>query len=280
MDKTVVEVGKYNTLTVKSVSGSTIYLDAEKFGEVFLQRDQVPENCQVGDEIKVFLYFDKQEQTVATLDKPFATVGEFACLEVVSVTEMGAFLDWGLPKDLFVSRREQDEEMEEGQYYVVYVYCNDRRNRLAGSSMLDNFVSKEKPLFEENQKVHLLICYKTDLGYNAIINNSYWGLIYQDEIFKELGFGQKMDAYIKKVRPDGKIDLSLEPVGYQKMDALEGKILAKIEAEGGTLEMTDKTPPEIIYETFGVSKKKFKMAMGSLYKAKRIIIADDVIRLK
>ncbi len=187
-------------------------------------------------------------------------------------------MDWGLPKDLFVPLHEQKEIMEKGQFHIVYVYKDEKRDHLAASARLDAFLDKEPANFKENDKVDLLICNETDLGFKAIINNQFWGLLYKDEVFQDLQYGQRVDGFIKKMREGGKIDLSLHVQGYHRMDDLEQKILDQIELNGGTFNITDKSSPEAIYELFGVSKKKYKMALGALYKAKRIVIEDHGIR--
>ncbi len=276
----MVEIGKYNHLEVVRKLGSGVYLDGGEAGELLLAVDQAPENCFAGDTIEVFLYYNSDKKTIATTQKPYAAVGEFACLKVVDVLEMGAFLDWGLPKDLFVPASEQKDVMEKGESYVVYVYKDEQRDYLAASSRLDAFLDQEPASFQENDKVDLLICHQTDLGFNAIINNAFWGLLYQDEVFQELEYGQRVEGFIKKMRKGGKIDLSLHIQGYHRMDELEQKILQWIDLEGGACEITDKSSPEVIYDAFGVSKKKYKMALGALYKDRRIVIEGDVIKLK
>lgn len=276
----MIEIGKYNDLKVVKKSEEGLYLDGNEYGELLLPSDQGSSNYCVGEEVEVFLYFNAGKKLTATIQEPYATVGEFACLKVVAVLDMGAFLDWGLPKDLFVPAAEQQETMEEGRSYVVYVYKDDKRNQVAASSLLDDFMEDSPATFQENDKVDLLICHQTKLGFNAIVDNAHWGLLYKDEIFQDLKYGQRMEGFIKKIREDGKIDLSLHTQGYQKMDNLEENILKQMNEKEGVLKVFDKSSPEKIYELFSVSKKKFKMALGSLYKAKRIIIEDDHIRTK
>lgn len=276
----MVEIGKYNKLKVVSEINAGVYLDAEDFGELLLPIVQAPINYKIGDFMEVFIYYNSEQEIIVTTQKPYATVGEFAYLKVVDVLPIGAFLDWGLPKDLFVPIGEQEENMEVGEYYVVYIYNDEKRRRLAASSKLENFLNDDPACFKENDKVSLLISKATDLGYKAIINNSHLGLLYQDEIFAALKCGQKVDGYIKKIRDDKKIDLILQQPGYKKMDELESKILDAIIKNDGELRVTDKTNPEIIYKMFEVSKKRYKMALGSLYKAKLIVISPDVIKIK
>ena len=275
----MVEIGKYNKLKIIKESKAGVYLDAEGYGAIFLPADQAPANCRTGEALEVFLYCDSNERAIPTTQKPYVLPGEFACLKVVDVLSIGAFLDWGLPKDLFVPLCEQKEIMEKGESYVVHVYKDKERDRVAASTKLDTFLDKEIEIFLENEKVDLLICNQTELGYNAIINNTHWGLLYKEEVFQDLKYGQRIEGFIKKVREDDRIDLSLQIQGYQKMDNLEEKIIAQIKKEGGVSNLTDKSTPDIISKLFGVSKKKYKMALGSLYKSKRIIVEDDAIRI-
>jgi len=275
----MINPGEYNSLKVVRKASEGLYLDGEDFGEILLPKKEIPVDYHSEEALDVFVYFNSDEELVPTTRKPLGVVGTFACLKVVSVSDMGAFLDWGMPKDLFVPRAQQEEAMEEGETYIVYIFKESKRNRLAASAKIDLYLNKKPVDFSENDKVDLLITHQTDLGINAIVNNSHWGLFYQDELFDTLRFGQRTRGYVKKVRADGKIDLSLHKSGYQKMDDLEEKILAHLNSNSGQMMITDKSSPEIIYETFSVSKKKYKMALGSLYKAKRIVITDDVIRL-
>jgi predicted RNA-binding protein (virulence factor B family) len=275
----MVEIGKYNKLKIMKESRDGVYLDAKGYGVIFLSAEQAPADCRVGEALEVFLYCDSNGMAIPTTQKPYVLPGEFACLKVVDVLSIGAFLDWGLPKDLFVPLCEQKENMEKGESYVVRAYKDKKQDRVAATTKLDTFLNKELGIFLENEKVDLLICNQTELGYNAIINNTHWGLLYKEEVFQDLKYGQRIEGFIKKVREDGRIDLSLQIQGYQKMDNLQEKIIAQINNEGGVSNLTDKSTPDIISKLFGVSKKKYKMALGSLYKSKRIIIEDDAIRI-
>jgi predicted RNA-binding protein (virulence factor B family) len=275
----MIEIGKYNILNVKRESDDGLYLDCEEFGTVMLPKDEIPTSYTSSEPIEVFLYFDSNERVIPTTKKAKASVNEFSCLKVVDVSGIGAFLDWGLPKDLFVPNAEQKEPMEVGEFYVVFVYKDSQRNRLAASSKLDTFLDREPIELRENDKVDLLICHTTELGINAIINNEHWGLLYKDEVFENLEYGQRIEGYIKKIREDDKVDLHLHKLGYQKIDSLETKVIQHLKENDGKTSITDKSPPESISKVFGVSKKKYKMTLGSLYKNKRIVIEDDVIRL-
>ncbi|MEI8012591.1 MAG: S1-like domain-containing RNA-binding protein [Candidatus Omnitrophota bacterium] len=212
------------------------------------------------------------------VEDPAELVGLFDCFKVVSVTEFGAFLDWGFAKDLFVPWVEQHPRMKEGESYIVYIYC-DEAGRFAASARLDKCIGNAVVDVHEGDTVDLLICDPTPLGYKAIVNNAYWGLLYKQEIFQPLTYGQRCEGFVKKVREDGKIDLCLQKPGYAPVDALSEKIIASLQKSGGSMDLTDKTPPEEIYHLFGVSKKKFKMAIGLLYKERRIAIENGGITL-
>ena len=272
-------LGKFNKLEISKVSDVALYLDADDYGSVILPKDQVEGEYKQGDTIDVFLYSDSQRKAIATTIKPKAQVGGFYLLKVAQVLEMGAFLDWGLPKDLFVPAGEQKEPMAKDEEYVVYVYMDEERDRVAASSRLDNYLDQEESQYKENDEVDLMICHATDLGINAIVDGKYWGLLYSDEIFQSLDYGQRIKGYIKQAREDGKIDLVLQKLRFQKLEALEEKIIEQINANNGILKITDKSDPDLIYETFGVSKKKFKASVGALYKAKRILISEEAITL-
>lgn len=219
------------------------------------------------------------EDRLKVLLKPVAGVGEFACLRVASATHIGAFLDWGLPKDLFVPFREQKVEMHEGQSYVVRIYLDEASGRIAASSKLDKFLDRAPATYKTGEKVRLLICDKTDLGYKAIVNERHWGILFYNEVFQTLERGQRIDGFIKQVRSDGKIDLCLHKPGFEKVTHLTDVILNHIKAQGGFMPVTDKSPPEEIYRLFGVSKKTYKQAIGALYKKRLITFEDNGTRL-
>jgi predicted RNA-binding protein (virulence factor B family) len=208
-----------------------------------------------------------------------AQVGEFACLRVAAVTRVGAFLDWGLPKDLFVPFREQKIEMQEGRFYVVRIYLDEASDRVAASSKLDKFLDLTPPVYKPSEKVRLLICDKTDLGYKAIVNGKHWGILFYNEVFQPLERGQKIDGFIRQVRPDGKIDLCLHKPGFEKVTDLTDVILNYLKEQGGFMPVTDKNPPEEIYRLFGVSKKTYKQAIGALYKKRRITFENNGTKL-
>ncbi len=213
------------------------------------------------------------------IEDPAQLVGMFDMFKVVSVTEFGAFLDWGFPKDLFVPWVEQARRMKEGESYIVYIYADEKTGRLAGSSKFEKFLGSSPIDVNDGDTVDLLICDETPLGYKAIVNNAWWGLVYAQEVFQPLSYGQRCEGFVKKVREDAKIDLCLQKPGYAPVESLSQKILAHLKASGGSNSLTDKTPPEEIYRLFGVSKKKFKMAIGLLYKERVIAMESRGISL-
>jgi len=275
----MITIGKtYKLKAVKKLDFG-VYLDAEDLYEVLLPKRYVPRDLEMGDEIEVFLYLDSEDRPVATTEIPKVQLGEFAYLSVVDVNNTGAFLDWGLPKDLFVPFGEQHRPMEIGRSYIVYVYLDKVKGRLTASSKIDKFLDDEKPHdFTPQQAVKLLIANSTDLGYKAIVDNSHWGVLYSNEVHQRLSFGQSADGFIKRVRDDGKIDLSLQG-GKETRDKYEQIILGYLKQQGGFAQVHDKSDPKVISDLFGMSKKAFKKAIGSLYKQKIINIEKDGINI-
>jgi hypothetical protein len=274
----MLNIGKINTLNVVKKQGPDVYLDNGTSAKVLLADKKLPDNCQVGDALDVFVYVDSEGHLAATTKTPLAQVDDIAWLKVVSLNYVGAFLDWGLPKDLLVPFSEQHHEMEVGKSYLVKVFLDDK-NRIAATTKIDRFIADESVDFEVGQKVSLIIADKTELGFKAIVNNTHWGLLYQNELFQPLKRGQKLDGYIKQIREDGKIDLILNQPGYGKVLSLTDNILIKLKENNGALMLSDKSPPEAIYAAFGVSKKVFKQAIGALYKKQLISIDKNGIKL-
>jgi predicted RNA-binding protein (virulence factor B family) len=275
----MVEIGRINKLTIKRKLDYGAYLDGGESGDILLPKKYIPKKCQPGDEVEVFVYVDREEHLRATTQKPYATVGQFAKLRVVANSSSGAYLDWGLQKDLLVPKREQYAKMEEGKSYVVFVFLDKKTNRITASSKLDKFLDLQSPNYDKGEEVDLFICDKTDLGYKAVVNNSHWGMIYKNEVFQNLHIGQQLKGYIKIIREDLKIDISLQQSGYQRVDNISQSILKTIKNLGGSIAVTDKSPPEDIYSLFGVSKKTFKKAIGALYKKRLITIDTNGIKL-
>ena len=279
MSTAMIEIGKINSLTVIKHVAFGVYLDGEDLGEILLPRRYVPEDCQVGDAVDVFLYYDSEDRLIATTEKPYAMVDDIACLKVVAVTSFGAFMDWGLPKDLLVPFSEQSPRMVEGQSYIVKLFLDDRRHRIVATAKVERFFAKLPVWFREGQGVSLVVHSQTNLGYKAIVNESYWGILYQNEVFQPLSTGQKISGYITKIRENGTLDLSLQKPGYQKVDPASRKILAALAKHNGFIAITDKSPPEEIYALFSISKKTYKKAVGALYKRRFISLLDNGIKL-
>jgi len=275
------KVGKLNKLKIIREVDFGVYLDGLNLGDILLPRRYVPKDYKLDDFVIVFVYTDSEDRIIATTETPLAMVGDLALLKVVSVSAAGAFLDWGLQKDLLVPFSEQNKKMRKGQSYVVKLFLDDQTNRVAASSKLEKFLSKDFPKeLEREQEVELLICDKSDLGYKAIVNDLFSGMIYKNEIYEPLKIGSHKKGFIKKVREDGKIDISLYKVGYEKVTGLSDKIICKLKEENGFIPVTDKSPPEVIYKIFGASKKTFKKAIGALYKKRVINLEKEGIRLK
>ncbi len=274
-----IELGKFNTLKVVKEVDFGMYLDGGEEGEILLPLRYVPEGCEPGDELNVFIYLDNEERLVATTLTPLVQVGEFACLEVAWINQYGAFLNWGLMKDLFVPFSEQKMKMQVGKKYVIHAHLDDESYRIVASAKVDRYLSKEAATYEPGQEVDILIWQKTDLGFKAIIENKYSGLLYDSEIFQPLHTGNRLKAYIKQVREDGKIDLMLQKPGQAKVQDFATTLLEHIRKNGGRTALNDKSPAEDIYAIFGVSKKTFKKAVGDLYKKHLIVLTEEGMRI-
>lgn len=274
-----IELGKFNQLEVVKQVDFGMYLDGGEEGEILLPTRYVPEDCKLGDWLNVFLYLDNEERLIATTLTPLVQVGEFACLEVSWVNQFGAFLNWGLMKDLFVPFSEQKMKMQVGNKYVIHAHIDDESFRIVASAKVDRYLSKEKASYQPGEEVNILIWQKTDLGFKAIIENMYSGLLYDSEIFQTLHTGDVLKAYVKQVREDGKIDLILQKPGFEKIDDFSKTLHRYITEHGGWIGLTDKSLAEEIYDTFGVSKKTFKKAVGDLYKKRLILLHEDGIEL-
>lgn len=272
------QLGQINHLKIVRKVDFGFYLDGENLGEILMPKRYIFPDMKIGDTIDVMVYLDGEERLLATTEIPFAQVGDFAYLKVNKIENVGAFLDWGLSKELLVPFSEQKVKMEEGKSYVVHVYIDKITDRITGSMKLEKFINKEKPEYTINQEVDLLIWTLTDVGYKAIINNQHIGVIYKNEIFRKISNGQKMKGYIKKIRDDDKIDLTLDKIGYTKIDSFAQLILNAIQKSGGFLPYNDKTDPEIIYNIFGMSKKVFKQSIGNLFKQRYIEITPEGIK--
>lgn len=274
-----VKLGKYNQLEIVKEVDFGVYLDGDEDGEILLPKKYVPEGSTTGDILNVFIYLDMEERLVATTLQPYAQVGEFACLSVAWVNEYGAFLDWGLMKDLFVPFREQKVKMQQGRCYVVHVHLDEESYRIVASSKVERYFSDERPEYEPGEEVEILVYQSTDLGYKAIVDGKFSGLLYRNEVFRPLEVGMKLSAFIKQVRPDGKIDLELQKAGFRKVDDFADVLLRYIKDNGGRTSINDKSDAETIYDAFGVSKKTFKKAVGELYRKRLVVLEENGIRL-
>jgi predicted RNA-binding protein (virulence factor B family) len=274
-----VELGKFNLLEVVKTVDFGVYLDGHEDGEILLPTRYVPEGCQPGDQLNVFIYLDNEERLIATTLQPRVQVGEFACLEVAWVNEFGAFLDWGLMKDLFCPFREQKMKMAKGRRYVIHAHLDDESYRIMASAKVERYLSKDIPPYKPGQEVPVMIWQRTDLGYKVIVDNRYSGLVYQNEVFSPVEIGDHLTAYVKQVRTDGKIDLSLQKYGAAKVGDFATQFLDYLKAHNGFTTLGDKSAAEDIYDTFGVSKKTFKKTVGELYKKRAIVINEDGISL-
>ena len=274
-----IRLGRYNQLEIVKEVDFGVYLDGDEDGEILLPKRYVPQGCQVGDILNVFIYLDMEERLVATTIEPYAQVGDFAYLQVAWVNQYGAFLDWGLMKDLFVPFREQKEKMVKGKSYLVYIYIDDESFRIMASAKIEHFLSDEFPEYQNDECVDILVWKRTDLGFKVIVDNQYSGLIYKSDIFQPISVGMSLKAYIKQVREDGKIDLTLQKSGMEKVANFSQDLYQYVKMNQGFVSMNDKTDAELIYKTFGVSKKTFKKAVGDLYKKRFIKIEPNGLRL-
>ena len=274
------EIGRPNTLRVIREAPPGLYLDGEELGEILLPRRYIPDAIQLGDTIDTFLYLDSEDRLVATTETPHAMVGDFVCLRVSAVTPgIGAFLDWGLAKDLLLPIREQEHRVHQGDWVVVFIYVDDESGRIVASTRLSRHLSPEPPGYAEGQPVSLLVARETPLGYQAIVENAHWGLLYRSELAGTLQIGERLRGYVRAVREDGKLDLGLDPAGYGRVAPLAHRIVQALEKSGGRLDFDDQSTPESIRAAFGTSKKAFKQALGSLLREHRIRFVEDGIEL-
>jgi predicted RNA-binding protein (virulence factor B family) len=273
-------IGKRNVLPVVRASAPGLYLDGGELGEILLPGRYIPHDLKPKDKLDVFVYRDSEDRLVATTETPHAMVGEFAYLKVVSVNlRIGAFLDWGLAKDLLLPFREQDTPVRVGQQVVVCVYLDGKTNRIVATTRLNRHLSRETPAYRDGQSVNLILVDKTPLGYNAIVENAHRGLLFDNQRASALAAGQRLKGFVRTVRPGGKIDLSLDASGYRRVAASTDQIVQSLEQNGGRLDFDDDSPPEAIRQSFGVSKKAFKQALGKLYKSRRIRFQHPGIQL-
>ncbi len=270
-------IGRQQRLTVIREKDFGMYLDAHQFGDVLLPKRYVPAGTKVGDELEVFIYLDSEDELIATTLEPKAQVGEFAALTCVANNRVGAFFDWGLPKDLLVPFSQQKNTIEEGETHLMFIYLDQNTNRLVGTTRVDALLNREEPPYRAGEKVQAIIGDKTNIGFKCVVDNRFWGVLFFEDAFRQLRKGEKVTAFIKRVRDDGKIDISLQEVGYKKVTGILGDILQYLDDHNGEMPITDKSSPEAIYAVFKVSKATFKKALGALYKDKKISLTKEKV---
>lgn len=273
-------LGTINHLKVVRKADFGLYLDGGPTGDILLPNRYVPKNTHIGDELDVFLYLDQEERPIATTEHPKAMVGDFAYLRVAWVNEHGAFLDWGLMKDVFCPFREQKMRMEMDNSYIVHLHLDEESYRIVASAKVERYLSKETPVYSVNDQVSILVWQKTDLGFKVIVDNKYQGLIYDNQIFRDLHTGDRLKAFVSAIRPDNKLDISLQKQGREQTLDFSERLHEYLFKHDGYCPFTDKSPAEDIYNEFHVSKKVFKRAVGDLYKQRLITLAPDGIELK
>ncbi|MBK6756971.1 MAG: GntR family transcriptional regulator [Moraxellaceae bacterium] len=276
----MINVGKINQLEIIEQLKQNFLLEGGHYGEIPIAKNELPQGSRLGQQVKVFIFIDDEGYLAATTDEPLAQVGQVAWLKVIDITEQGAYLDWGLGDEdaLFLPRQEQQSPVELNRYCLVYV-CFDESKGIYATTYLNDFLQDDASEFKQGDKVELIVANQTELGFKVIVNHQYWGLLYANEVFQPLYKGQTVEGYVKKIREDQRLDLSLQPLGFAKVEGITGDILDKLQQQRGFLALSDKSSPEAIYDTFGVSKKVFKQAIGTLFKQQKISIEAEGIRL-
>ncbi len=276
----MINVGKINSLEVVKIAEFGVFLDAGEYGTTMLPKRMAPEAVELGHYVDVFLYFDSDNQLAATTEKPIAQVGEWGLMTIESVNSTGAFASWGIKnKDLLLPFSEQRTRFKPGQNVLVYVYTDKASGRIVGTTKFNKWLDKTPAKYSKNQQVDLIIAERSDLGYKAIVNGQHWGMIFPSDVFGKLFIGKRLKGYIKNIRDDGKIDLSLQKIGVEKMDDLSEKIMDTLAKKDGFVPLSDKSTPEAIFAEFRTSKGTFKKSIGTLYKQGKIVIEKDGIRL-
>ncbi|GAA4300549.1 CvfB family protein [Aestuariibaculum suncheonense] len=275
----MINIGQVNTLEILRETDHGVYLVDEENNEVLLPNRYVPETFKIWDKLDVFVYLDNEERAVATTDMPYIKLGEFALLRCSQVNDFGAFLDWGLVKELFCPFKEQAFKMKPKGWYLVHCYMDEKTERLVASSKTNRFLSNKDLTVKQFDEVDLIVSHPSEIGMNVIVNKKHTGLIYNDQIFTELSVGDKLKGIVKKIRPGNKLDIALGQIGYRNIEPNAERILKELEDNGGYLDLTDKSNPEDIKDLLQMSKKNFKKAVGALYKDKKIEIKPDGIYL-
>ncbi|SBS37312.1 hypothetical protein MSP8887_02879 [Marinomonas spartinae] len=274
------QVGRLNTLKVIKEKEFGMYLDADQLGEILLPKRYIPKGLKVGEEVEALVYLDSDDELIATTETPKVQVGEFAALTCVAVNQVGAFFDWGLPKDLLVPFSQQKNRVEEGETHLLFVYLDQLTNRIVATTKVDALLNREEAPYRAGDQVSIIIGDKTNIGFKCIIDNRFWGVLFFQDAFRQLRKGEKTTAFIKRVREDGKIDLSLQEVGYKKVRNILDDIMDYLESQGGEMALTDKASPEAIYAVFKVSKATYKKALGALYKDQKILLSKEKVTKK
>ncbi|WP_340198777.1 S1 RNA-binding domain-containing protein [Ascidiimonas sp. W6] len=275
----MIEIGQYNTLEILRDTDPGLFLGDDEDNDVLLPNKYVPKDFEIGSKITVFCYLDHMERLVATTLKPAVMKNSFALLKAIEVNEIGAFMDWGLEKHLFVPFREQAARMIAGKWYLIYCYVDEKTNRLVGSSKTDRFIDNDSLSIEKYEEVEIIVSRHTDLGAEVIINNKHKGLIYKDELFEPVHLGQRLKGIVKKIREDNKVDITLRQIGYKNIEPNSQRILEALKMSDGFIALHDKSDPNEIRRHLKMSKKDFKKAIGSLYKERLIDILPDGIRV-
>ncbi len=271
------QIGKYNTLEVVSKMDFGVYLDGENLDTILLPSKQCPKDVAVGDFVNVFIYLDSEDRLIATQLKPLVEVGQCAALKVKEITSFGAFLDWGLPKDLLVPFNQQRKPMEAGEMHLVYLYVDDETSRITGTAKLSNFLREETENYQKNDRVSLMVVKRTNMGYQVIVDQLYLGMIFNEDVLKPMRPGQTLDGYIKHIREDKKIDVSVQLQGNEARQDIGERIMEALERNNGLLNLSDKSTPDEIYHHFQVSKGNFKKAIGGLLKQGKISLESNRI---
>ena len=273
------KIGNYNKLRVVKKVDFGLYLDGEEYGEILLPQKYVTDDMLPGEEVEIFLYRDSEDRLVATTENPYVVVGEVGLLKAKQVSSPGAFMDWGVMKDLLVPFREQTEPIEEGRWYLVYVYLDRVTNRIVGSTKLNKYIGNKPPRYQPGDEVEIIVARRAEIGYRVIVDNLHWGMIYNNDLFDDIAVGDKMSAFVKNVRADGKVDVTLRHFGGERVFQLANRISAYLKDNGGKMMLSDKSSPEEIKYIFQCSKKDFKKALGYLYKHSRVTITDTSVYL-
>jgi uncharacterized protein len=276
----LIPIGKHQELTILRHTTVGLYLGDDEGEDVLLPNKYCPEKFEIGEKLRVFVYRDYAERKIATNLEPKILLNQFAFLKVTAVSNVGAFMDWGLEKGLMVPFREQRQKMEEGRWYIVYMDLDEKTDRLYATNKIEKKLQNENLTVEEGDAVDVIVMSKTDLGFSVIVNQQHEGLVFESDIFQKLNIGEKLKAYVKQIRDDNKLDVSLKPIGFENFNDPNCEIiLSKLTVQKGFLAVTDKSSPEEIYEQFNMSKKAYKKAVGTLYKQRRITLQPDGIKL-